>query len=301
MSAMSSPAQDWTHHPERGSLPLVRFMAWVSLALGRRASRVLLRIIALYFFATAANARRAARDYLRRCLRREPTLAERHALFLNFASTVHDRVYFLKDRFEPFEITTQGTAAVDQGSGVLLGAHFGSFEALRSLGRLHGRTDVFMAMYEENARRLNGVLAAINPEATRAIVALGHLGSMLALRDRLDEGALVGVLADRTLGDEPVIRVPFLGEPAAFPTGPMRMAAALRQRVIFMAATYEGGNRYEITFEPLADFTNLADVSRAERSRLVNMAVERYVERLEFHCRRSPGNWFNFHDFWKRP
>ena len=224
---MSPPAQDWTHSPERGSLLLVRFMAWLSLALGRGATRLLVRVIALYFFATAARARRASRDYLRRCLGREPTLAERHGLFLNFASTVHDRVYFLSDRFEPFEITTQGTATVD-------------------------------------------------------------------------EGALVGLLADRTLGDEPVIRVPFLGEPAAFPTGPMRMAAALRQRVIFMAGTYQGGNRYEITFEPLADFTDLADVSRAERSRLVNAAVERYVERLEYHCRRSPGNWFNFHDFWKR-
>ena len=301
MSASSSPAQDWTHRPERGSLPLVRFMAWLSLGLGRGPSRVLLRVIAAYFFATGSSARRASRDYLRRALGREPTLAEGYALFFNFASTVHDRVYFLKDRFEPFDISAQGTEAVDQGGAVLLGAHFGSFEALRSLGRHRGRRDVVMAMYEENARRLNGVLSAISPEATRGIVALGHLGSMLALRDRLEAGAVVGVLADRTLGDEPVIRVPFLGEQAAFPTGPMRMAAALRQRVVFMAGIYRGGNRYEIVFEPLADFTGLGDVSRAERSAMVNAAVVRYVERLEFHCRRAPGNWFNFHDFWKRP
>ena len=26
--------------------------------------------------------------------------------------------------------------------------------------------------------------------------------------------------------------------------------------------------------------------------------MQRYVTRLEFHCRRAPYNWFNFYDFW---
>ena len=34
---------EWAQRPERGSLPIVRFMAWLSVASGRGASRVLLR------------------------------------------------------------------------------------------------------------------------------------------------------------------------------------------------------------------------------------------------------------------
>ena len=118
---------------------------------------------------------------------------------------------------------------------------------------------------------------------------------MLALGERLEAGDLVGVLADRTLGAEATIRVPFLGEPAAFPTGPMRMAAALRQRVFLMMGLYRGGNRYDVFFEPLADFTH---VERQGRDAMIEAAIRNYVARLEHYVRLAPDNWFNFHDFW---
>jgi predicted LPLAT superfamily acyltransferase len=124
---------------------------------------------------------------------------------------------------------------------------------------------------------------------------------MLQLGERLEAGHLVGVLADRTLGKEATIDVPFLGATAAFPTGPMRMAAALRRPVVFMVGLYRGGNRYEIHFERLADFSDAEESSRGERERLVREAVQRYAARLEHYCRAAPDNWFNFHDFWERP
>ena len=61
-----------------------------------------------------------------------------------------------------------------------------------------------MAMYEDNARKINSILAAINPKATPDIISLGHLDAMLKIAERLDRGAFVGILSDRTLGDEPV-------------------------------------------------------------------------------------------------
>lgn len=289
------PPQGWTRNPERGSPGLVRFMAWLSVAVGRAASRIPLQLIILYFFATSPAARRHSRAYLRRCLGREPTFAERYRVFASFSTTIHDRVFFLKDRYDDFEVVVHGAELLAGGGKLLMGAHIGSFEAMRATGRHHGHRKVSMAMYEENARRLNAVLAAINPHALADIVPLGHLDSMLALRARLEAGDLVGVLADRTLGDEPVVRIPFLGEPAAFPTGPMRMAAALRQPVFLMVGLYRGGNRYEVRFEPLADFSG---GERADRDARVRAAIEAYVARLEHYCRAAPDNWFNFHDFW---
>ena len=292
----SSPAAaDWTRRPERGSLPLVRLMAWLSLAVGRRASRVVLHAVVAYYFVASPAARAASRAYLRRCLGREPRLSERHAHFLTFATTVHDRLYFLKGRDHLFEVEVVGPETLPTSGTLLFGAHLGSFEALRAAGLRHGHRRVTMAMYEENARQLNGVLAALSPEMLRDIVALGTVGSMIALHERLEAGDLVGVLADRTLGSEPVARVAFLGEDAAFPTGPMRMAAALRQRVFLMVGLYRGGNRYEVRFEELADFAAARD-----REAAVHSAIEAYVRRLEHYCRAAPYNWFNFYDFWRR-
>lgn len=299
MSAESSPTAEWTRRPERGNRKLMRMMVWASLHFGRTASRVLLRVIAAYFLASGGDARSASRAFLRRVHGRKPTLREEFALFFSFASTLHDRVYLLTDRLQLFDIDVKGTEMIDDAGVLLMGAHFGSFEALRAVGRHLGHRRVVMAMYEENARQTNAVLAAIDPSAMQDIVALGRASAMLELAHRLDAGALVGVLADRTLGAEPFVTIDFLGEPACFPTGPMRMAAALRRRVVFMVGLYRGGNAYEVRFEPLADFGDLDDVSRAERDQRIRAAVTEYARRLEACVREAPSNWFNFHDFWR--
>jgi predicted LPLAT superfamily acyltransferase len=129
---------------------------------------------------------------------------------------------------------------------------------------------------------------------------------MLELRDWLDNGGVGGLLADRTLpgsDDQPAqqrgnnIDLPFLGTPASFNDGPFRLAALLRRKVYFMAGLYGGGNRYDVRFEPLADFSERVS-DPAERERRIRAAVEAYVARLEALCREYPYNWFNFHDFW---
>ena len=60
---------------------------------------------------------------------------------------------------------------------------------------------------------------------------------------------------------------------------------------------YAGGDRYQVHFEPLAEF-RLASVDAAERERRIDAAVRAYALKLEALCRAHPYNWFNFHDFW---
>ncbi|HEX7559294.1 MAG TPA: acyl-CoA synthetase, partial [Usitatibacter sp.] len=97
MSSHPSHSAQWTTRPERGSMALMRFMAWASLTLGRRFSRAMLPLIAAYFLVTGRAARRSARAFLERSLGRAPTLAEQYRLFFRFGATVHDRIYFLAD------------------------------------------------------------------------------------------------------------------------------------------------------------------------------------------------------------
>src|SRR5580698_8800210 len=105
----TSPKQraEWVTSPERGSMTLLRIMAAASHLLGRARSRVLLYLIATYFVLFAATVRRHARNYLRRALGREPKFSDRFRQVLNFASTIHDRVYLLDGSFEQFEISVE--------------------------------------------------------------------------------------------------------------------------------------------------------------------------------------------------
>jgi len=299
----ASPAAGaaWMQRPERSSAAVMRLMVWISLRLGRPLGRLVLHGIAAYFLAFAPAARRASADYLRRVLGRPPRLGERYRHVFTFATTIHDRIYLLNERFDLFQVEVEGEdalqAALADGRGLLLmGAHFGSFEVIRAIGRRHPDLRIAMVMYEENARKVNAALAAINPAAVQDIIPLGRLDSMLQVRDKLEAGYLVGMLADRGLGDDARRRCPFLGTPAAFPLGPFRMAAMLRRPLLLMAGIHLGGNRYRIRFEPLADF---GAQERSGREAAIAAAQDRYVQRLEAWCREAPANWFNFFDFWQ--
>lgn len=300
MSVVEPP--DWMREKERSHVLILKLMVWISLTFGRRLGRVVLHGIALYFVLFAPRARRASRAYLRRVLGRYANWRDGYRHVLAFASTIHDRVYLLNDRFDVLDVEVHGAEVLDEAlreqAGVLLvGAHLGSFEVLRAMGRDRAGLRVAILMYEQNARKLNATLAAINPKALQDIIPLGRLESMLEVRDKLDAGYVVGMLADRSLGGDAMQAADFLGQPADFPVGPWRMAAMLRRPVFFMAGLYLGGNRYSLRFEPLADFSG---IERSGRDAAIAQAVQRYADCLSRHCRMAPFNWFNFFDFWQK-
>jgi predicted LPLAT superfamily acyltransferase len=292
---------EWIGKRERGSSALLKVMVFLSLRLGRRASRSVLYGIAVYFFLFSPAARRSSKHYLRLALGRAPTPVDgfRHVLY--FATCIHDRVYLVKQQYERFRITIDGEKEMRQnlvsGSGAfLMGAHLGSFEILRAVGHQQPGLSVAMAMYEHNARKINAMMIAVDPQAKADIIPLGEIDAMLRIADRLDHGGFVGVLADRTLSDEPLHPVRLLGETAQLPVGPMRAAAIMRRPVYFMAGLYRGANRYHVVFEPIADFSTTLP---GQRDSAIAGAIERYAAVLERYCRSDPYNWFNFFDFWR--
>jgi len=280
---------------------MLRVMAWISLRLGRRAGRVVLHLVAAYFLLFAPGSRRTSSSYLRRALGRPPHWRDLYRHFFTFAATIHDRIYLVNHRFELFDLEVHGEDTLRRllagGKGLfLMGAHLGSFEVIRALGRKDTDLRIAMVMHKDNARKINAMLAAINPEAVQDIIGLGQIDSMLEVRGRLDEGGVVGMLADRTPGNGTLYPVQILGTDANLPSGPFRMAALLRRPVVFMTGLYLGGNRYAIHFDPLADFSAVA---RGQRDAALEAAVTRYAALLDQYCRKAPYNWFNFFDFWR--
>jgi predicted LPLAT superfamily acyltransferase len=279
----------------------MRLMARLALLLGRPVARLLLYPICLYFLIFSVKARAASSGYLRRVLGRKPRVRDVFRHYHTFAGVVLDRVYLLSDQYSRFDVHVHGSEIVDElaarGEGcLLLGAHLGSFEIVRSLGRAALGSQVRMLMYEENARKLGSVLEAINPGLHRQVITLGRVDSILSVEAALKQGAFVGILGDRTIKGEGTIRCCFLGENARLGIGPFRIATMLDRKIVLMFGIYRGGSRYDIYFERLAA---IQPVNRTGRSRVWEESLRQYVGRLEHYCRLAPYNWFNFYDFWE--
>ena len=292
--------QDWAVRRERGSLPATKLGVWIALRLGRRLSRIFLYPICLYFLASSGAASSSSRQYLGRVLNRRPRFADVFRHYLTFASCVLDRVFLLNDQTDQFEIRVHGEEIVQEierrgGGCMLFGAHFGSFEVARAVGRRQSNRPISLLMYEENAKKIRAALAAINPKLETEVIGLGQLDSLIAVTERLQRGHFVGVLADRAIDAKALVRYPFLGASAAFPQGPFRVAMLLQRPVVMMIAIYRGGRCYDVFFETLEEGCQ----SRPGNSDVwLDGIMRRYVGRLEHHCRDAPFNWFNFYDFW---
>ncbi len=290
----TSITQAWVATPERGSVQAIKLGAWIALRLGRRAARLFLYPVCLYFVITSPAASRHSRAYLARALNRQPLLTDIFGHFLTFAGCLLDRVFLLNEQSAPFDVSLHGEEVVAsierQGGGCLLfGAHFGSFEVARALGRQR-ELPISLLMYEANAQKIRAALGAINPKLETEVIGLGRLDSLLTVAERLARGHFIGVLADRNVSGEDLVRYPFLGAEAAFPTGPFRVAMLLKKPVVLMVGVYRGGNRYEVHFELLG--------VPSDSATWLDDTMRHYVARLEHFCQLAPFNWFNFYDFW---
>jgi predicted LPLAT superfamily acyltransferase len=289
----------WTRRPERGSKFITSLTARLALVLGRSATQWLLYPICAYFFAFSPRERAASSAFLRRSLGREARASDVFRHFHCFATVLLDRVYLISGRYSRFDVRVHGEEVVEgvarEGRGcLLLGAHLGSFEVPRFLAQEGRGLPVQLAMYEENARKMNAVYDAIDPARATPVIALGRPDSMLRIEEALDRGEMVGILADRTISEKGTVRCSFLGEPASFPLGPMRLAAMLERPVVVMFCLRDG-DRYEVHFERLPI---IAAEPGERRSAALERSVQAYAGRLEHYCRLAPYNWFNFYDYW---
>ena len=303
----SAPADSkprWATQTERGNMLALKVIAWIALHLGRRISRWILVPIVAYFYVSSPQARRASRSFLARIPNQAHGSAAVFKHLYTFASVTLDRIYFLNNHLDLFDVQiqdpdNQALGAAKRGAGLLLmGAHMGSFDSVRSIAHHYPSLDMALLMYEDNARNIKQLLHAINPQAQQAIISLGQPNAMLQVRDHLADGGLIGVLADRALDASGNANLNLLGDPASLPEGPFRLAAMLRHPVFFMVGIFEGGNRYTIHLEPIMDFSTVLAVDRAPAAQ---QAMAKYVQLIEKYCLLAPTNWFNFFDFWQPP
>jgi predicted LPLAT superfamily acyltransferase len=292
----------WLRFPERGSTAAISALVWASRLIGRRGIRIVLYGVALYYALFARRAARASRQYLSLMYERVTfSMVYRHVL--QFVQCALDRIFFVQERFGPFESTHHGQehlfALKSSGRGaILLGAHVGSFEVMRALAKARD-LKINALVHFENARRINTVLRRLNPDFMESIIEIDSANPafIFEVQQRVEAGEMVAILGDRVGLGEKSVEVEFLGQPARFPTGPFVLAAALGCPVYLTFGLHHPPNGYALYCVPFAERLELP---RESRQQAVTDEVQRWADRLEYFCRMAPYNWFNFYDFWKR-
>src|ERR1700733_11303964 len=178
-----APSTEWVHAPERGSATMLAAGVFLAVRIGRPLARKILHCVSAYYFVFGPDARRWSRDYLRRILGHWPSARERYRQYYYFATTILDRFYFLQERHDFFDITTDGEQVMvdtyGHGKGAfLLGAHHGSFALVSAIGRRRRTLKVAMAMYDEQAGPITRFFRMSKAPNAPEVIPLGHLEAM---------------------------------------------------------------------------------------------------------------------------
>jgi predicted LPLAT superfamily acyltransferase len=296
------PAADWLTQRERGAILGMRLLLLVATALGRGPARAIVRCVALFYALFDRAARRASRRWLERVHGRPVGFGEVYRHILVFAHVTLDRAFLLMRKSQALVVERTGnhylkTLARTQTGAMLLGAHLGSFEAMR-VGAAAEKFPLNIVGHFENARMINALLERLDPNIAARVLHVGRdpIGFAMRVSERLERGEMVAILADRVGLNDKRVEVDFFGGKAEFPSGPFLLASVVKCPVYLVFGLYFAPNRYSLFCEPFAERIELP---RGNRNAALREVVQRYAQRLEEYARKAPDNWFNFHDMWK--
>ncbi len=299
----------WAELQERGASWGLSFLAGVYRLFGRSACAFAMQPIILYFFLTGHRQRRWAAAYWRRVLGAEgsePVVGWgrlfRH--FRAFGDMALDKFAVWMGDITVSDLVLSDEPEIDRLVAekrgiVVIASHLGNIEVSRALSRHKHGVEINILTHTRNAFRFNRLITRINPDAAVRVVEVADLSPSHAidLQSRLEKGEWIVITGDRVplSGNFRTSRIPFFGDPAPFPHGPIILASLLKCPVYTMQCLKDG-RKYRVTFEKLFESVTL---SRGNRIGDIDACLSVYVARLQHHCQAYPYQWFNFYDFWQ--
>lgn len=173
------------------------------------------------------------------------------------------------------------------GGAVFVTAHLGNWAlASRLLARFGRRVHVVMAPEPDP-----GIAAVVAPPADGLVRVVRRDGPLapLGLVAALRRGELVAFQFDRPSGTRGDRRVAFFGAPAAFPTGPVLLAARAGAPVLASFCVLGADGRYRLFVEPPLLVARGGEAA----------VLDRLVAVLERYVAAYSDQWFNFFDVWE--
>lgn len=300
---MRVAAGHWASINESGFVAGMRLMFWICRVFGRWPFRVVLYPVLAWYVVTKPVARRASRGYLEKL--GEPSgFAGVLRHFGAFGEAIVDKMLLWGGLFDTAQVRIHGLAPMlrlleEKRGAVLVCSHLGNADLSRVLSHQQAGLKLTVLVHTRHAKAFNNMLARIDPRSQMNLMQVTEMNPATAmlLAEKVGQGEFIVIAGDRVpVSPSPrVARVPFLGGEAAFPVGPYVLASVLQCPIYTMFSQREGDG-YNIAFDLLSEQVSLP---RKGRDAALAELAGAYAARLEYHCLRSPLEWFNFYDFWQ--
>jgi len=223
--------------------------------------------------------------------------------YVFLGKTLIDKIAILSGQKKQYTFDFEGEMylheiANEKQGGLLLGAHMGNWEVA---GELLERVDavINILMVEAEHEKLKDVLNdAIADKKVNVIPIKDDMSHVFSVIEAFKRKELVAMHGDRFIEGNQTLDVPFLGEMAKFPIGPMVLASKYSIPVTFVFSVKETNRHYHFFATKGKIYPSYRKV--ALRNKAVQEMIEEYVHHLEEKVLKYPLQWFNYHQFWNK-
>ncbi|MCW3806042.1 LpxL/LpxP family acyltransferase [Plebeiibacterium marinum] len=213
-----------------------------------------------------------------------------------------DKIAILSGQKDKFTFNFEGEEYLhqivkDQKGGLLLGAHMGNWEVA---GELLERVDsvINILMVEAEHDKLKDVLhEAIGDKKVNIIPIKDDMSHIFGVIDAFKRKEIVAMHGDRFVEGNQTVKIPFLGELAEFPIGPMVLASKYSIPITFVFSVKETNTHYH--FFATKGKVYPKERKPALRDESIKVMLTDYVNRLQDVVEQFPLQWFNYHPFWE--
>ncbi|MFZ4564790.1 MAG: hypothetical protein ACOYNU_15535 [Bacteroidales bacterium] len=287
----------------RGGVLGYKIFVWTLQHLGLGFAYFLLSFVALYFVAASGKAFRAIFQFYHEVMKYNRVKAF-FSIYLNyhmFGQILLDKIALLAGFQQKFTFDFEGEEYLRQmqDGGLLVSAHVGNWEiAGQLLNRLEKKINIilFDAEHQQIKGYLSDVLSSRN---VNFIVIRDDFTHLVAIRDALANKEIIAMHGDRFIEGNKTMILDFMGRPAAFPIGPVNMAAKFGVPVSFVFAVKERTSHYHFYATPLHRVAYTSNLKQREDN--FRNILKVYTAKFEEVLRKYPNQWFNYYNFWKLP
>ncbi len=267
--------------------------------------RFVVFIVVSFYFILLVNKRKNIKEF-RKNVRNacsDINKGSSYSNFYNFAIAICDKIAIRTGK-ESFEIDYNNLEDIRRVLGyqngrkgkILLTTHYGNIEVAKALVSKLRRTKINVLMYEKNNVQFNKLMGSFDSNNIKIFfVDELDIKSMLYLRDLLEKGEHIAIMADRIpIGSNKIVGVDFLGNKAYFSIGAYLMAGMLDAKICTFWC-YRLNNKY------VFDVVNIPSVVLTrDKVSSIMPSLMAYISDLENKCKQDPNQWYNFFDFWRQ-
>lgn len=263
---------------------------------------VLLRFVTLfyYFFSSKKNIR-----YYFREIHHYNWLKTQKAIYQNYCNLgemIIDKIAASSSDKTLFTFSLDGkdllekTARKGQGA-LLLGAHMGNWEIASSLLNDFG-VKVNIVLYNANDAKIKQTLDKVQAHENINIITIDDdFSHLIKIKEAFARNEFVVMHGDRFIAESTTVTVPFMGQEAKFPVGPMYLALSNQVPLLFVFTLKQSRKHYQF-YAKGGNVYHCAN-GRKQKRIIMNDMVLDYVEHLQKMLIKYPLQWFNYYDFWE--